>query len=71
MSSFLSSDIIQERDEKTNMKEENPGVVLDISMKKQQGEKSDSLYKKVLVDNTVKGVQVELSRKIKEAFMFF
>ena len=54
-----------------NLKEENPGVVLDISMKKQQEVKNDNLYRKVLVDNTVKSVQVELNRKIMESFLFF
>eukprot|EP00092_Neocalanus_flemingeri_P008671 GFUD01009341.1.p1 GENE.GFUD01009341.1~~GFUD01009341.1.p1 ORF type:complete len:187 (+),score=73.26 GFUD01009341.1:80-640(+) len=63
--------IEDDRYENTGMDEENPGVVLDISMKKQQERKNDSLYRKVLVDNTVKSVQVELNRKIMEAFLFF
>ena len=71
MSSILSSSITQEREEKTSMKELNPGAVLNISMKKQQEGKTHSLCRKVLVDNTVKSVQVELNRKIKETFLLF
>jgi hypothetical protein len=51
--------------------EENPGSVLDISMKKQNKVKNDDLYRRVLVENTVRSIQVEVNRKIKEAFMFF
>eukprot|EP00092_Neocalanus_flemingeri_P050338 GFUD01058156.1.p1 GENE.GFUD01058156.1~~GFUD01058156.1.p1 ORF type:complete len:186 (-),score=73.36 GFUD01058156.1:235-792(-) len=63
--------IEDDREENTITMEENPGAVLDISMKKQQEGKNDSLYKKVLVDNTIKIVQVELNRKIMESFLFF
>ena len=52
-------------------KEENPGAVLDISIKKQQQGTAENLYKKVLVDNTVKTVQGEINRKIIESFLFF
>ena len=55
---------------KLNIIEENPGAVLDISIKKQQKGKYDSLYRKVLVDNTVRSVQVELNRKIMESIFF-
>ena len=52
-------------------REESPGSVLDISMKKQNKVKNDDLYRRVLVENTVRSVQVEVNRKIKEAFTFF
>ena len=58
-------------DEEVSWKEENPGAVLDISMKKQQQGTAENLYKKVLVDNTVKSVQGEINRKIIESFLFF
>jgi len=61
----------EESNEKVNIDEVNPGVVLDISIKKQQDRNKDKLYKKVLVDNTVKIVQKELNRKIMESFLFF
>eukprot|EP00092_Neocalanus_flemingeri_P086204 GFUD01108582.1.p1 GENE.GFUD01108582.1~~GFUD01108582.1.p1 ORF type:complete len:188 (-),score=65.66 GFUD01108582.1:317-880(-) len=63
--------IEDDREENTSTMQENPGAVLDISMKKQQEGKNDRLYKKVLVDNTIKIVQVELNRKIMESFLFF
>ena len=50
---------------------ESPWSVLDISMKKQSIVKNDDLYRRVLVENTVRSVQVEVNRKIKEAFLFF
>ena len=58
-------------EEEVSWKEENPGAVLDISMKKQQQGTAENLYKKVLVDNTVKSVQGEINRKIIESFLFF
>ena len=58
-------------EEESSWKEENPGAVLDISIKKQQQGTAENLYKKVLVDNTVKTVQGEINRKIIESFLFF
>ena len=40
-------------------------------MKKQQERMNDNLYRKVLVDNTVKSVQMEINRKIMESFLLF
>ena len=40
-------------------------------MKKQKQGTAENLYKKVLVDNTVKSVQGEINRKIIESFLFF
>ena len=57
--------------EEVSLEEENPGAVLDISMKKQQQGTAENLYKKVLVDNTVKSVQEKINRKIIESFLFF
>ena len=54
-----------------SVSEESPGSVLDISMKKQNKVKNDDLYRRVLVNNTVRSVQVEVNRKIKEAFLLF
>jgi hypothetical protein len=58
-------------EEEVSWKEENPGAVLDISMKKQQQVTAENLYKKVLVDNTVNSVQGEINMKIIESFLFF
>ena len=51
--------------------EPGPGPILDISLRKQNMVKNDDLYKRVLVENTVKTIQEEINRKIKEAFLFF
>jgi len=67
ITSLLSSSLISsDRREQ----DENPGAVLDLSMKKQQDGKNNSLVRKVLVESTVRTVQVEINKKIKEAFMF-
>ena len=42
---------------------DDPGTVLDISVKKQQ-ERSEDLYRRVLVNNTAKAAQREVSRNI-------
>ena len=59
-----------ESDVKLNIIEENPGAILDISIKKLQEGKNDYLYRKVLVDNTVRIVQAEVNRKIMESLFF-
>ena len=59
------------KEETEILREVSPGDVLDMSLKKQKRGIKDDLYRKVLVENTVKIVQVEINRKIMESFMFF
>ena len=44
--------------------DQGPGPVLDISLRKQHKVKNDDLYKRVLVENTVKTIQEEINRKM-------
>merc|ERR1711902_22625 len=50
---FSSQELVMERSD-------DPGTVLDISVKKQQ-ERSEDLYRRVLVNNTAKAAQREVS----------
>ena len=43
--------------------EDDPGTVLDISVRKQR-ERSEDLYRRVLVNNTARAAQREISRSI-------
>ena len=53
---FSSQELVMERSD-------DPGTVLDISVRKQQ-ERSEDLYRRVLVNNTAKAAQREVSRNI-------
>merc|ERR1711931_330783 len=65
-------DVTEDIKEETEiLRDVSPGDVLDMSLKKQQRGIKQDLYRKVLVENTVKIVQVEINRKIMESFMFF
>lgn len=65
----VTEDIKEEETE--ILRDVSPGDVLDMSLKKQKKGIKEDLYRKVLVENTVKIVQVEINRKIMESFMFF
>jgi len=65
-------DVTEDIKEETEiLRDVSPGDVLDMSLKKQKKGIKEDLYRKVLVENTVKVVQVEINRKIMESFMFF
>ena len=66
---MVCREVVEEEEE--ILAEVKPRAVLDMSLRKQQKGTNENLYKKVLVDNTVKSVQVEINRKIMESFLFF
>ena len=44
----------------------DPGTILDISVRKQR-ERSEDLYRRVLVNNTARAAQREISRSIMQS----
>ena len=66
---MVCREVVEEEEE--ILAEVKPRAVLDMSLRKQQKGTNENLYKKVLVDNTVKSVQGEINRKIMESFLFF